>query len=105
VSDDFDDDGPVPSKDDAMALFEMYRAEWLADARTAAVRLYWSLNRPITVDDVRRECPPPRCVDPRVMGAVFSGWTPVGFTNSRRKTCHGRPIRLFQPAPDVEMGQ
>jgi hypothetical protein len=84
-------------RDDAMALFEEYRAEWLAMARYAAIRLYYTLDRPITVDDVRAECPPPRCFDPRVMGAVFAGWTPVGFANSRRRTCHGRPIRLFEP--------
>jgi hypothetical protein len=87
-------------RDEAMALFEEYRAEWLASARQAAILLYQQVGRPITVDDIRVHCPPPRCFDPRVMGAVFSGWTPVGFMNSRRRTCHGRPIRLFKPSED-----
>jgi hypothetical protein len=86
------------SRDEALALFESHRAAWLATARIAALRLYRRLGRPITIDDVRAECPPPDGCDPRVMGAVFSGWTPVGFTNSRRRACHGRPIRQFEPA-------
>lgn len=89
-------------RDEAMALFEVYRAEWLATARDAAFRLYRRLERPITIDDLRAECPPPEWADPRVMGAVFSGWTPVGFTNSRRRTCHGRPIRLFRPTAEED---
>lgn len=89
-------------RDEAMALFEEYRAEWLARARLAAILLYRRVRRPITIDDVRAECPPPRCFDPRVMGAVFSGWTPVGFANSQRRTCHGRHIRLFEPTGEAE---
>lgn len=86
-------------RDDALALLEEHRAAWLATARGVAARLYGQLGRPITVDDLRAECPPPGGVDPRVMGAVFAtpGWTPVGFTNSRRRACHGRPIRQFKP--------
>jgi len=87
----------IQSRDEALELFEIHRAAWLAKARTAALQLYRRVGRPITVDDVRAECPPPEFSDPRVMGAVFTGWTPVGFTNSRRRTCHGRPIRLFEP--------
>lgn len=86
------------ARDEALALFEEHRAEWLAAARRTAILLYRQFGRPITIDEVRAECPPPAGVDPRVMGAVFTGWTAVGFTNSRRRTCHGRPIRLFQPA-------
>lgn len=89
------------SRDEALELFEVHRAEWLAAARQTAILLYRREQRPITVDEVRAECPPPAGVDPRVMGAVFSGWTPVGFTNSRRRTCHGRPIRQFEPTGEV----
>lgn len=96
-----DESDEILSKDDAMALFEEHRAEWLARARDAASRLYRRFGRPITIDDVRSECPPPDVYDPRVMGAVFSGWTPVGYINSRRRTCHGRPIRLFQPTAEA----
>lgn len=85
------------SRDEALELFEIHRAEWLATARGVAIRLYQREGRPITVDDVRAECPPPAGSDPRVMGGVFVGWTPVGYTNSRRRTCHGRPIRQFEP--------
>lgn len=85
------------SRDEALDLFEIHRAAWLAEARRVAILLYRRVERPITVDDVRAECPPPAYSDPRVMGAVFTGWTPVGFTNSRRRACHGRPIRLFEP--------
>jgi hypothetical protein len=85
------------ARDEALDLFELHRAAWLATARDAASRLYRRFGRPITIDDVRDECPPPPGTDPRVMGGVFSGWRPVGFTNSRRRTCHGRPIRLFEP--------
>jgi hypothetical protein len=85
------------SRDEALALLETHRAEWLAEARRTAFLLYWQAGQPITVDDVRMACPPPVGCDPRVMGAVFTGWTPVGYTNSRRRMCHGRPIRLFEP--------
>jgi hypothetical protein len=89
-------------RDEAMALFEEYRAEWLVQARIVANRLYRQFKRPITVDDVRLACPPPAGCDPRVMGAVFSGWTPVGFANSQRRTCHRRHIRLFEPTGEAE---
>jgi hypothetical protein len=86
------------ARDAALALFEEHRAAWLEQARGTAHRLYRRLGRPITVDDLRAECPPPAGCDPRVMGGVFAGWAAVGFTNSRRRTCHGRPIRQFMPA-------
>lgn len=84
-------------RDEALDLFERHRADWLASARAAALRLYRRDGRPISVDDVRAECPPPPDSDPRVMGAVFMGWTAVGYANSRRRACHGRLIRLFKP--------
>lgn len=85
------------ARDEALELFERHRTEWLAQARSVAFQLYQRAGQPITVDDIRAKCPPPGGCDPRVMGAVFSGWTPVGYTNSRRRACHGRPIRLFEP--------
>jgi hypothetical protein len=88
------------ARDGALDLFEEHRAEWLASARHAAILLYRRVRRPLTIDDVRAECPPPAWADPRVMGAVFRGWNPVGYTNSRRRTCHGRPIRLFEPTEE-----
>lgn len=85
------------ARDEALDLFEIHRAAWLAMARFSALMLYRRLGRPISIDDVRGECPPPAWADPRVMGAVFRGWNAVGFMNSRRRACHGRPIRLFEP--------
>jgi hypothetical protein len=83
-----------------MASFEERRAEYLEAARHAAWMLFWRFQAPVTVDDVRHVCPPPEDIDPRVMGAVFVNWIPVGWTNSRRRTCHGRPIRRFRPFPE-----
>lgn len=77
------------ARDAALDLFEQHRAEWLAQARGTAHRLYRRLGRPITADDLRAECPLPAGWDRRVMGGVFVGWTPVG---------HGRPIQQFMPA-------
>lgn len=86
------------SRDEALELFEIHRAEWLANARSVAAQLYRRTGRPITVDDIRDKCPPPPGWDPRVMGGVFAaGWTPVGYTRSLRRACHRRPIRTFKP--------
>ena len=84
------------SKDEAIDLLEKYRREFLYLARGIARRLAAD-GRAITVDDVRKVCPPPDNIDPRVMGAVFrqADWEPTGFVNSARKTCHKRPVRLF----------
>ena len=72
------------------------RAEWLIRARAAAAVLGATGNA-ITVDDVRTVCPPPDGADPRVMGAVFDGrWRKVGYRNSTRRECHGRPIGEFR---------
>lgn len=81
---------------DVLPLFEANRSVWLAQARVAALKL-GRQGRVVTIDDVRRVCPPPAGIDPRVMGAVFtrSDWEAVGFVNSTRTACHKRPVRLF----------
>jgi hypothetical protein len=86
----------APSKEAALALLEQTRAEYLQDAREAAMRLGEQHDQ-VTIDDVRAVCPPPAGIDPRVMGAVFRGrlWKAVGFVSSTRATCHRRPVRLF----------
>lgn len=80
-----------------LPLFETHRADWLAQARSVARNLAAG-GRMVTINDVRRQCPPPPHVDPRVCGAVFAGkeWERVGFLNSDRKACHHRPISMFR---------
>ena len=80
-----------------LPLFEENRSQFLERARAAATDLWWSRQEPLTIDDIREVCPPPESMDPRVMGAVFAGWQKVGYTNSRRRECHGRPIAQFIP--------
>lgn len=76
-----------------LPLFETHRADWLDYARNCAFLLGAS-GQIVTIDDVRRVCPPPSHVDPRVMGAVFQRkkWEYVGATSSVRSTCHKRPV-------------
>lgn len=80
----------------ALPLFEEHRADWLARARAVARQL--GAHRDITIDDVRRVCPPPSSVDPRVMGAVFktSEWRLLDHVSSLRGACHHRPVGLFR---------
>lgn len=73
------------------------KVEYLAEARAYAFNL--GLNQDVvTVDDVRRHCPPPEGIDPRIMGNVFipSEWESVGHVNSARKVSHKRPIQAFR---------
>lgn len=82
---------------DVLPLFEATRADWLKRARLTArylARKHGSVN----INQVRAECPPPDGIDPRVLGAVFTKaeFECVGFINSDRRTCHGRPIREFK---------
>ena len=76
--------------------FEEYRADFLAGARAVALEL-GSQGKPITINDVREPITVPPDVDPRVMGAVFrtDDWVNVGYTGSRRRACHGRPVAQF----------
>lgn len=84
------------TKEDAFAMFEDTRADWLAKARTHARAM--AAKGPVTVDDVRAVCPPPSNTDPRVMGALFKKdeWEPCGWVESTRRECHHRPIRTFK---------
>jgi hypothetical protein len=83
---------------DWLDLLETHRPDYLALARDAARKLL--ADRPaITINDVRDICPPPRDIDPRVMGAVFrhADFEPTGeFVLSSRTTCHRRPIQKFK---------
>lgn len=70
---------------------------WLEMARGHARRIA-SDKGEVTIDDVRRVCPPPDDCDPRIMGSVFSrkDFERVDFRASARETCHGRPIGVFR---------
>lgn len=83
---------------DWLDLLETHRADWLATARDAARQLL-ETREWITIDHVREVCPPPRDVDPRVMGAVFKhlDFEPTGeYVASKRDTCHKRPVAKFR---------
>jgi hypothetical protein len=73
------------------------KAEYLDEARAVAFNL--GLNQDVvTVDDIRRHCPPPEDLDPRIMGNIFkpSEWESLGHVRSTRKLCHKRPIQIFR---------
>ena len=87
------------TKEEALALLEEHRPDFIAAARATAWAIWHETKQPVTVDAVRKLCPPPAGVDPRVMGAVFnrSDWEAGDFVNSNRGECHKRPIRQFMP--------
>ncbi|WP_407531020.1 hypothetical protein [Methylobacterium oryzisoli] len=86
-----------PFESQILPLYEEHRADWLAYARRKAVELGKD-GRTVTIDDVRAVAPPPLFLDPRVCGAVFirSEWEKVGYLNSGRAICHGRPVAVFR---------
>lgn len=49
----------------------------------------------VTADDAHTHYPPPKDIDPRVIASLFKGLVWVGFTKSRRATCHHRTISRF----------
>jgi hypothetical protein len=80
-----------------LPVFEVHRAEWLAQARAVAWRLGEG-GAQVTIDMVRAEIAPPQGCDPRVLGAVFTRklWIKTGYIQSHRSACHGRPVAVFQ---------
>lgn len=79
-----------------LPLFEALRKPWIDQAREVA-RQIARRDGTVTIDQVRAVLPPPKDVDPRCMGAVLHSkeFTRVGFCNSERKECRGRPISIF----------
>lgn len=90
---------PFQTKEEAHDAMAAARAEWV-DAARATARQLGSHGGLVNVDDVRALCPPPPDADPRCMGVIFlkSEWDRVGYINSKRKTCHKRPIAQFRLA-------
>lgn len=85
------------TKQQAFLLFETNRAEFLKYARWMAKQLA-EKRGVITIDDVREVVSLPEGIDGRAFGAVFNTpeWETVGFTRSKNKLNHGRPISQFR---------
>ncbi len=87
------------TKPQALGLFEMTRREFLEHCRWVAKRVAQNrLSRQATIDDVREQVKLPYGIDGRVFGAVFNTdqWEAIGFTKSKQKINHGRPITVFR---------
>ncbi len=83
-------------RDDDLDLLEAARAEYVSRARSWAVA-FCKQRGSVTTDDLHDYCPPPVGIDGRVLGAIMREpqFRATEFVNSRRKECHGRPIRRF----------
>ena len=77
------------------------KAQWLDRARALARQIAEEQGE-VTADDLHERYPPPKGIDGRIMGSVFEGMRWVGFTKSRRKVCHFRPISRFTIAREAE---
>ena len=94
-------------RDKAFDLFEKHRAEWLAEARSAAYQLGRG-GALVCIDDVRKVCPIPEGVDGRVAGKVFMEkgvWQSVKLRPSELKSSHARLINWWRlvdtPSPSM----
>lgn len=90
------------TRDAALALHESSKAAYLAEARGWAHRLYRDGVRPISTEDIRKVCPPPDGMEPRVMGSVFvrKDWAVVGTTQAKGH-CNTRDIKLWMKPEDL----
>lgn len=84
------------SKQQAMNLFEATRIEFLDYARWVARKICLEKGH-VTIDDVRELVSLPPGIDGRVYGAVFKekDWIKTGFTQTKIKSSHNRPISVF----------
>jgi hypothetical protein len=89
------------TKQQAMNLFERERAEYLAHCRDVAERLY-NLHGPISIDQVREQCPPPEMFNAKVLGAVFltEKWQKRGYEPTKIKSSHGRLVAIWELKPE-----
>lgn len=85
------------SKEEALELLESKRMEFVSLCRNVATSIY-KINGQVTIDDVRQRVELPEGVDGRVFGAVFNSkeWEKVGYTTTKIKTSHRRPIGIFK---------
>ena len=97
----------ISNKQQAFAIFEDTRKEFLENCRWIARRLAQKRGV-ITIDDVRAETKLPLGIDGRVYGAVFANkdeWEKVGYTQTSIKTSHGRPVAKFALKKPRVLGQ
>lgn len=87
---------PFPDAETAIEALEIARADYVEQARVVALKLL-EVRPSITINDVREQLPPPKDVDPRVMGAILRKphFKRIGYVQSDRSTCHARPIAIF----------
>jgi hypothetical protein len=86
------------ARDEALKRLELAGKVFLILARTKARIIAINGDGTCTVDQVRKVIQPPEGKDPRIMGVIFRdpAWQKVDSVNSRRKTCHARPIAVFK---------
>jgi len=82
-----------------MSLFEKNRRAYVGYARRQARHLCYKFGR-VTIDDLRNfiEDSIPAWMDRRFLGAVLVSpeFIPFGFIKTKRKSSHGRLIRIFR---------
>lgn len=90
------------TKQTALNLFEITRKEFLESCRWIARKIAKAKGN-VTIDDVRNEVKIPLNIDARVLGAVFNtpDFEKVGYTSTKIKSSHGRPISVFRLTPNA----
>lgn len=87
------------SREAALDALECAREGYVVAARKVADRIIHAKGN-VTIDDIRRELPPPDGVDPRVLGAIFNAkryrlLTYVQGQSCGRSNYHTRKIGVF----------
>lgn len=94
---------PASTKQEALNLFEIHRAKYLALAREVAEKVYHRQGY-VTTDDIRELCDVPQeYKDRRVLGSVFQAheWQTTGKRiKSKFKDNHGRKIEVWELKPE-----
>ena len=91
------------TKEEALKLLQETRSEFLYQCKKIAIS-HALKNGSVTIDDVRDKIELPEGIDGRVFGAVFNNkdFVKVGYTETKRKTSHKRPIAVFELDEDVK---
>lgn len=97
----------INTKQQAFDLFENKRKEFLENCRWIAIRIAKSNNGLVNIDLVRDQVTTPDGVNPKVYGAVFNTdeFEKSGYTQTTRKTSHGRAIAIFYWKPYINWKQ
>lgn len=85
------------TKQEALNLFQSEKKRHLVEELTDKARVICELFGQVTVDELRKQTSLPAGTDARIYGAVLARkeFKPIGFTTTKRKSSHGRPIRVF----------